>query len=108
MGFTRYWHRPRELDAERFRAFADACQEACAELEGCFADPVFTADEVRFDGRPGCETFLVERIATCGRGGEPVFEFCKTQRLCYDTAVERCLRILQEHFPDEVEIPDPA
>jgi hypothetical protein len=27
--------------------------------------------------------------------------------LPYDTAVERCLRILQEHFP-EVDIADPA
>ncbi len=108
MGFTRYWHRPRVMDAARFGAFADACQEACVELDGCLAAPTFTEDEVRFDGSPGCETFLVERIATRGRGEEPVFEFCKTAHLPYDTAVEQCLRILQEHFPNEVEIPDPA
>ena len=107
MGFTRYWYRPRELDAERFSAFADACKEACAELAGSLADAAFTAGEVCFEGIPGCETFLIERISTRGRAEEPVFEFCKTQRLPYDAAVERCLRILKEHFP-EVEIPDPA
>ncbi len=30
------------------------------------------------------------------------------QRCGFAAAVERCLRILQELFPDEVEIPDPA
>jgi len=96
------------MDAERFRAFADACNdacgEACAELAGNLADSAFTAEDVRFEGSPGCETFLIERVSTRGRAEEPVFEFCKTQRLPYDAAVERCLRILKEHFP-EVEIP---
>jgi hypothetical protein len=107
MGYTRYWYRPRELDAERFRAFAEACQTACAELAECLADTTFTEEEVRFEGSPGCETFLIERVSTRGRAEEPVFEFCKTQRLPYDAAVERCLHTLKEHFP-EVEIPDPA
>jgi hypothetical protein len=66
MGFTRYWVRPRELDAKRFRAFADACQTACAELAGCLAESTFTADKVRFEGSPGCETFLIERFSTRG------------------------------------------
>jgi hypothetical protein len=100
MGFTRYWVRPKELDAERFRAFAEACREACAKLDGCLADSAFIAEEVRFEGNPGCETFLIERVSTRGRAEEPVFEFCKTQRLPYDAAVERCLRILKEHFPE--------
>ena len=107
MGFTRYWYRPRKLEAERFRTFADACQEVCAELADTLADAAFTGEEVRFDGNPGCETFLIERVSTRDRHGAPVFEFCKTAHLPYDTAVERCLRILQEHFP-EVDIPDPA
>ena len=107
MGFTRYWVRPRELDAERFRAFADACNEACAELAESLADATFTAEEVRFEGNPGCETFLIERVSTRDRHGAPVFEFCKTQRLPYDGAVALCLRILKENFP-EVDIPDPA
>lgn len=107
MGFTRYWVRPRELDAERFRVFADACEKACAGLAGCLADSTFTVDEVRFEGRPGCETFLIERVSSRGRGEEPVFEFCKTQRLPFDSAVERCLQILQTHF-HEVEVPEPS
>ena len=107
MGFTRYWIRPRELDAEQFRAFADACNKACTELLGCLEATTFTADDIRFEGCPGCETFLIERVSTRGRGEEPVFEFCKTQRLPYDAAVERCLRVLKEHFPG-VELPEPA
>ena len=107
MGFTRYWVRLRELDAERFGTFADACKEACAELAESLADAAFTEEEVRFEGSPGCETFPIERISTRGRAEDPVFEFCKTQRLPYDAAVERCLRILKEHFP-EVEFPEPA
>jgi hypothetical protein len=99
MGFTRYWTRPRELDAERFRTFAEACQEVCAELVDNLADPAFTTEDVRFGGNPGCETFLIERVSTRGRGEEPVFEFCKTQHLPYDAVVGRCLRILKEHFP---------
>jgi hypothetical protein len=95
------------LDAERFRAFADACNEACTALADSTADAAFTAEDVRFDGNPGCETFLIERISTRDRCGAPVFEFCKTQHLPYDAAVERCLRILKDHFP-EVDIPDPA
>jgi hypothetical protein len=95
------------LDAERFRAFANACKEARAELADTLADATFTAEEVRFDGNPGCETFLIERVSTRDRCGAPVFEFCKTQRLPYDNAVALCLRILKDHFP-EVDIPDPA
>ena len=107
MGYTRYWVRPRELDAEQFRAFAEACEKACAELAGSLADAAFGADEVRFEGNPGCETFLIERVSTRGWAEEPVFEFCKTQRLPYDAAVERCLQILQAHF-HEAEIPEPS
>ena len=107
MGFTRYWVRPRELDAERFRVFADACSKACSSLECNLVDAVFTADQIRFEDRPGCETFLIERVSTRGRAEEPVFEFCKTQRLPYDAAVERCLQILQAHF-HEAEIPEPS
>jgi hypothetical protein len=96
------------LDAERFRAFADACDKACSTLEGNnLVDAIFTADQIRFEGRPGCETFLIERVSTRGRAEEPVFEFCKTQRLPYDAAVERCLQILQAHF-HEAEIPEPS
>ncbi len=107
MGFTRYWIRPRELDAEQFRAFAEACDKACAGLVGSLVGTAFTAEEVCFEGNPGCETFLIERVSTRGQTEESVFEFCKTQRLPYDTAVKRCLQILKEHFP-EVEIPEPA
>jgi hypothetical protein len=107
MGFTRYWVRPSELDAERFRVFAKACEKACSARECNLVDTTFTADEVRFEGFPGCETFLIERVSTRGRAEERVFEFCKTQMRPYDAAAERCLQILKEHFP-EVEIPEPS
>jgi len=107
MGFTRYWTRPKELDAAKFAAFAAACQEACREFDGQLVNATFSMEEVLFDANPGCETFHVPRVSPeDARDGE-VFEFCKTRRLPYDAAVERCLALLKEHFP-EVTLPEPS
>lgn len=110
MGFTRYWVRPAELEAERFSAFSKACQEACQEYRDSIFDPRFTDDEVAFDGWPDCEPFVIERISGNAwrenrRRENGIFEYCKTQRLPYDAAVARCLELLKEHFP-EVEVPE--
>jgi hypothetical protein len=104
MGFTRYWRRPRELDRERFSQFASRCQAIgndFAEVVAC----IETGDEeVRLNGQPECEPFVVPRISNGRERDGLVSEFCKTQCLPYDAAVERCLEILAEHFP-EVELP---
>ncbi len=107
MGFSRYWRRPRELDAERFPAFVAACKDACEDYGEVLAEVVFTPGEVRFEGRPSCETFLIEQASSGRERDGSVFEFCKTEHLPYDRAVEECLKLLKEHFP-EVEIPSPS
>lgn len=104
MGFTRYWRRPRELDRERFSLFASKCLSICNDFTEVIAY-VETGDEaVRFIGQPECEPFVVPRISIGRERDGLVSEFCKTQGLPYDVAVERCLKSLVEHFP-EVELP---
>lgn len=99
MGFTRYWIRPRELDAKAFAEFSLACRDACASLGVELVDAQFYPDRVTFNGVPGCEPFVIERISQ-GREREAVVsEFCKTQQLPYDVAVDACLRVLEKYFP---------
>lgn len=107
MGYTRYWTRPRELDAIRFSAYSRACAAACVSLEERLTDSIFDSEQVKFGGRPGCELFIIERVSTRRERDGMVFEFCKTQNLPYDEAVDRCLQLLREHFP-EVSLPDPS
>lgn len=107
MGYTRYWRRPQELDAERFSRFAAACEAACSELGDSLSGAEFSSEAVRFEGAPGCEPFIVERVSAGRVRDGGVSEFCKTQRMPYDAAVERCLVLLTEFFP-EVEVPEPS
>jgi len=100
MGYTQYWVRPRELDAERFALFSAACRDACADLAESLTKAVFSDAEVCFEGNPGCEPFFLERVSS-GRVREgSVSEFCKTQKLPYDVAVARCVDLLKEYFPE--------
>jgi len=112
MGFTRYWVRPAELDARAFALFSRACQEACEHLADDLFLPRFTNDEVAFDGFPGCEPFVIERMSSNALRENRlrengVFEYCKTQHLPYDRAVALCLDLLKQHFP-AVEVPPPS
>jgi len=107
MGFTRYWTRPKEFDAAKFQEYAAACQEACREFDDQLVNVAFDGEEVLFDAVPGCETFHVPRVSLEDAQNGEVFEFCKTRQLPYDAAVERCLALLKEHFP-EVTLPEPS
>ena len=108
MGYTRYWRRPPVLEANHFASFSAECETACHALDIPLREMVCDDDIVSFQGLPGCEHFCVARVSA-GRVREGmVSEFCKTQGLPYDKAVERCLQILTQHFPHEVEIPEPS
>lgn len=104
MGFTRFWRRPRELDRARFSLFASKCRDIGSDLAVVVASIETNDEEVRLNGQPECEPFVVRRISNGRERDGLVSEFCKTQGLPYDVAVERCLAILAEHFP-EVELP---
>lgn len=107
MGFTRYWTRPKELDVERFAAFSAACAEVCNEYGDCVTNAVLNNEQVSFEGTPGCEPFVIERVSSGRERDGNVFEFCKTQELPYDNVVERCLELFSSHFA-EVAIPEPS
>jgi hypothetical protein len=104
MGFTRYWIRPRELDLRRFADFVHDCEKFCIGNGEFVSKAYFGPEEVRFDGDPGCEPFIVARISSGRERDGRITEFCKTQGLPYDDLVAQCLLTLQTHFP-EVEIP---
>jgi hypothetical protein len=107
MGFTRYWTRPREFDTQRFATFAAACAEVCSEFEDCIMHAVFSDEKVSFEGTPGCEPFVIERVSFGREREGNVFGFCKTQELQYDDVVERCLELVASHFA-EITIPEPS
>ena len=108
MGYTRYWMRPRTLDRGTFALFAEECQKLAAESVITIESAVFNQDLVFFRGVPGCEDFSIEATSTGRVRDGVVFEFCKTEQLPYDQLVEACLRLLQKHFPDDVELPRPS
>jgi len=107
MGFTRYWTRPRELDVERFASFATACAEVCSEYKDWITNEDFSSEQVRIEGKPGCEAFTIERVSSGREQDGDVFEFCKTQELPYDEAVERCLELFKSQFA-EVAVHEPS
>lgn len=107
MGYTRYWTRPRKLDPSCFAKFAAECETACAVFGMGLKNTMFSDDAVSFEGNPGCEPFAITVESTGRERSGRVSEFCKTQKLPYDRAVEACLILLKQHFP-EVEVPEPS
>ena len=107
MGFTRYWVRPRQLERDRFRSFADACKLECSALGVGLLAEEFTTESISFDGIPSCERFTIECVSQGRERDGRITEYCKTQGLPYDKAVVACLALLKEHFP-EVELPEPS
>jgi hypothetical protein len=99
VAFTRYWVRPKELEAESFARFSAACEKACKKFPGKLIDAVFNSEVVRFNAEPGCQAFVIERVSTDEDLDGDVFDFCKTCHLPYDAIVARCLALLKEHFP---------
>jgi hypothetical protein len=98
MAFTRYWVRPKVLEAKSFAKFSAACEKACKKFPGKLVDAVFTGDVVRFGAEPGW--FVIERVSSDEDLDGEVFDFCKTCRYPYDAIVARCLTLLKEHFPE--------
>lgn len=107
MGFTRFWRRPRELDIAAFAQFAVACQRECGAFKGTLVNARFDIETVSFDGLPGCEPFVLNRVSNGRENAGRISEFCKTQKLPYDAAVAKCLHVLKEFFP-EAEVLEPS
>lgn len=120
MGFTHYWYRKQELDADLFADYAqdvnrllsntsipltymEAVQDEWREVNGFLATP----DEINFNGRgkDSHETFYFPRIlSNTGFTHRNIeiqglaFGFTKTARKPYDVLVVACLILGILHF----------
>lgn len=127
MGYTHYWHRPKELDAEKFREFASDVRKLIelAEKKGIVIKggngkglPDITDESVRFNGdrekdNDG-ETFHVERIEqkklstidnemNYEKGTKGLyFKSCKTMLYPYDLVVAAVLTCLKYRCPEVI------
>ena len=68
--------------------------------------PVFTDEEVVFNGIEGanCEPFVFRRTQPPRPERDVVFEYCKTEHLPYDLAVQCCLVVFYHYFEGLIEI----
>lgn len=106
MGYTRYWTITGELDENKFADVAKRLKnvmvltgawDTLESIEG--QPPRCGLDGIVFNGRDdeGHETFSIHPTDTG-------WDFCKTARKPYDVFVHLVLRLLEEYFPDQVEI----
>ena len=117
MGYTHYWDRNRELNADDFKAWSNDVQKLHlalperTETEGGYhsdepleigdmmgkgGEPEFTETLVAFNG---IGTWHLESfyMPYSGHG----FDFCKTARKPYDLLVTAALVSFKHHFPQE-------
>ena len=109
MGWTHYWKKETELPAEKFSNAVADCRKILALLDVSLAGsegigaPVLNDDEIIFNGSADtgmCEPFKFRRIQKPRLGKNVVFEYCKTEHMPYDLAVQCCLVILKFHLGD--------
>lgn len=109
MGYTRYWHRIKEIPQPTFQAIVGDFMKVLPALQVPLAggdgtgDPCLTAEEVIFNGvgDDAHETFLFPRVYSLRQGrivGGLDFQFCKTARKPYDLAVAAFLIIAKHHL----------
>jgi len=109
MGYTRYYELFQKIEKSEFEKFSKKCKDVCDEVtkkfghgiagwDG-FGEPVFTSDEIRFNGVEECshETFSIG-VNSIG------FKFTKTNRKPYDRHVLACLLLAKIQFGDKIEI----
>lgn len=109
MGYILYWTIKSNI-TEKFPEFSKDCQKVIeheikngtklsfeCDLEN--KPPLTNDTTVRFNGvgEEGHETFLIST-------GDRDFQFCKTARKPYDTAVTACLLLAKYHFGSAIEI----
>ena len=112
MGHTNYWKRDFELPANALAAAVKDCKKIVERLniplggrDGT-GKPIFRADLIAFNGKaPGeYETFVIERMVSDHVDEPKVFEFCKTNQLPYDLAVQVALIVLKHHLGQAIVI----
>jgi hypothetical protein len=119
MGYTHYWHRPEEMNKDKFKKASQDCKSVTDFLrtKGTMIQfesdtpepPVFDDTEVRFNGvdDEGHETFCIQQTFEGYRQVQDdgkLFEFCKTAFKQYDIAVTACLIVFKHHFGDDFRV----
>ena len=115
MGYTRYWHRIREIPQPTFQAIVGDFMKVLPALQVRLAggdgtgDPCLTAEEVIFNGvgDDAHETFLFPRVYCLRQGsiwGALEFQYCKTARKPYDLVVAAFLVIAKHHLGDNLHV----
>jgi len=117
MGYTHYFPRMREITDEEWRLIQAAATEVinqfrtsphplAYEFDAPDAPPYVSGTEIRFNGvgGEGHETFHVDRLSRDrhDRSDQAYpfgFDFCKTARKPYDTAVVAILTIMHHYAP---------
>jgi len=117
MGYTHYVTRRKRLPLATFTLAVEDCRrvvEALCQEKGFTVQydrddprpPLFGPDSIRFNGEGdhGHETFVIDRVyqpdddQSKPARGEGWFEFTKTNRKPYDSAVCACLIVFHHHF----------
>lgn len=105
--YEHYWHRPAELDPDKFAAAVEDCRKLCETLKVPLAEAVFTVESLRFNGVPplDCERFDVDRVFPLTLRHHVTeaglyTDSCKTRGQMYDVCVTAALVIFKHHFGD--------
>ncbi|MCP4263897.1 MAG: hypothetical protein GY774_41280 [Planctomycetes bacterium] len=106
MGWTHFWQREISLPGDKFKnAMADCRRIISASQvnlsgEDGTGDPVFTEDEIIFNGTSGmnCEPFIIKSYELSRRSPAKTFSHCKTEHLPYDICVQCVLITLKHHL----------
>ncbi len=131
MGYTHYWQKPKELDSEIFKLFADDVRKIIRRVtDGEWhgkklvirngdgkGEPKITNDIVLFNGDAetgsACERFCINRVDKDERSGTDklndrkggtYFRFCKTNLEPYDLVVVASLIAFKYRFGNKVKV----
>lgn len=105
MGYTHYWKRPLDMNAEGFKLFAEdvrriiSLRSAIIQLEeDDDSDPITNGELVHFNGIGinAHEPFYIQRIDNA------LADSCKTNRKPYDEVVVACLIALKHRVPNVI------
>lgn len=118
MGYTHYWYRTKEIDANTFvkikmdfERVLPALTEAGIKLGNGYGIgfPIMNGETILFNGpgAQGYEGMNFPRVMTVHPDEKPNekghhFEFCKTDRRPYDLAVAVFLLIAKHHLQDDL------
>ena len=111
MGWTHYWYREIEMPDDKFKTAVNDFKKILSALDIRLGnaegkkEPVLTDEEIIFnDTNRGCEPFVFRRVQSPRLGKDKVFQYCKTEHMPYDLAVQCCLIVLTHNFDNSIKV----